>query len=83
MNCPKCKTEMKVTNTYQAGDAGNTQRLECPNCQMECTAFVATFLINERPGWGEGAAASAKRIAKHAKKVLEKAQKGIADVARD
>lgn len=63
MKCPKCENEMEVTNTYQAGCAGRTQRLYCGKCHIEATAFIATILVNTTPSYGEGAKALAKKIA--------------------
>lgn len=61
MNCPNCNARLKVVHTYNAGNAGRTQRLVCPACETVVTA--ALVILNENPSRFQGAAAMARRLA--------------------
>jgi hypothetical protein len=61
MKCPKCQREMRVVNTYQAGDHATTQRLACI-CGTVGT--VQAILVNVDPPHGQGARALAEKIRK-------------------
>ncbi len=51
---------MNVTHSYDAGRGGQTQRLECSGCP--CIATARTLIIATDPGYGDGAAAVARRM---------------------
>ena len=59
MKCPKCEKPMKVTHTYRV-PGGATQRLECDGCHIIATVEATIVALN--PGYGEGAAARARRL---------------------
>ena len=58
MNCPKCSTPMKVTNTYTV-PYGQTATLKC-ECGL--VAVTETVIVAIDPAYGKGAAARAQRL---------------------
>lgn len=63
MKCPKCQSEMRVTTTYKCGRFGRTQRLQCSNERCGCVGTATVLLVNVNPGYGNGAASLAKKLA--------------------
>lgn len=60
MKCPACKTgELRVTNTYSAGDRASTRSKVCLNCGQR---YTETLLLEPANRRGEGAAAVASRL---------------------
>lgn len=59
MNCPKCRHKMRTTHVYGTSDGGSLKRHTC-----DCGTVVTsqTLVVNVNPGYGEGAAALAKRV---------------------
>lgn len=62
MNCPKCGKRMKVTHRYGAGKKAGTQRLQCVDGTCNTVATCTVIMENIDPGYGEGAAALARRL---------------------
>ena len=62
MNCPKCDKRMVVTHRYTAGPKAGTQRLQCSDPICNTIATCTVIMENIDPGYGEGAAALAKKI---------------------
>lgn len=62
--CPNCKSPMRVTNTYRAGETGSTQRLKCTSRRCGTVAVTVTVLQEVNPAYGKGAAALARKLAK-------------------
>lgn len=60
MKCPNCESRLKVTNSYQAGNAGITQRLFCEECLT--TVSAVTVLVQVNPNYGQGAKSLAHKI---------------------
>ena len=60
MNCPKCGKSMRVTHSFPVA-SGKIQRLEC-TCRTVAT--LKAVLVNVNPGFGQGAAAMAKKLRK-------------------
>ncbi len=62
MKCPKCGKNMKVTHRYSAGPRAGTQRLQCTDTTCDVVATCTVIMKNVDPGYGEGAAALAKKL---------------------
>lgn len=60
MRCPKCGARLHVTHTYNVEGIGRTQRLDCRKCAL--VAVTKTEIVEINPGFGQGAAALAKRL---------------------
>ena len=64
MRCPECNKTMKVTHVYEAGPKAFTRRLECPDGKCGTVATCTVVMENVNPGYGQGAAALAKKLRK-------------------
>lgn len=63
MKCPKCKDgELKVVNSYLAGDGAMTQKRVCDSCRVTATVIAYVACTNPEPG--QGAFAQARRLRK-------------------
>lgn len=62
MNCPNCNSRMTVTHSYSAGPKAYTKRLECSDEKCGTVATATLIMESVNPGYGEGAAALAKKL---------------------
>jgi transcriptional regulator NrdR family protein len=62
VNCPAkdCDGELRVTNTYRAGERGLTQRRQCLKCGIVATTQTVVIFVDPKPG--QGASAVARRM---------------------
>jgi hypothetical protein len=60
MDCNTCQERLKVVRTVTAGPCGRTQEAECPTCKRTYTCV--TLILSDSEGYGNGAAAVAKRV---------------------
>ncbi len=63
MKCPKCNKRLIVTHRYAAGPKAGTQRLQCSDGTCNTVVTCTVIIKNVDPGYGEGAAALAKKLA--------------------
>lgn len=60
LQCPDCSNRLSVKRTYSAGQAGQTQETQCPNCGKRFAAV--TILLREVGSWGLGAFAAVSQL---------------------
>lgn len=53
---------MRVTQTFDAGAAGNVRRLVCSSSRCGAVAVTETRIVAVDPEWGDGAKARYKRM---------------------
>lgn len=75
MECPKCKTRMRVQHTYKIDGASHTSRAACPACGHVVTCI--SMVVFEDPAAGQGAYSLSKKLGAKQVEALRKTAKTL------
>jgi hypothetical protein len=75
VECPKCASELKVSNKFYAGPSANTRRLECTGVGCRVVFTSVELIVGENESRGQGAYSVARKL-NEGKLVVKVEEKG-------